>query len=149
MREIHKIVVPIDFNQHTDQLAEFATDIAQTFNADVKFIHVVEPYENYSSYAYPSLGPLTNEVVEHTEGKMKQFVKKNRERFSSCEGKILQGNIVDSIIRYVNEESGDLIIIGTHGRKGLERLWLGSVAERVIKSAPCPTLTCNPYREEE
>jgi nucleotide-binding universal stress UspA family protein len=78
---------------------------------------------------------------------MDQFIKKYREVCSNCEGKVLQGNIVDSIIKYTNDEKAELIIIGTHGRKGLEKMWLGSIAERVIKNSPCPTLTYNPYNE--
>ncbi len=149
MRDILKIVVPIDFNQHTEQLAEYAIGIAQKLGASLRFVHVLEPPHRIGIYEYPSLGPFTNEVEEHAEEKMKRFIKKMRERFPNSDGKIRRGIIVDSIIDYVDEENGDLIIIGTHGRKGLERLWLGSVAERVIKNAPCPTLTCNPYKENQ
>ena len=52
---------------------------------------------------------------------------------------------MDSIVAYAKEKEADLIIIGTHGRKGIEKIMLGSVAERVIKHAPCPTLIYNPH----
>lgn len=146
MKEIRKIIVPIDFLEHTDQLVEFALYIAKQLGATLRFTHIIEPPHNYGYYEYPSLGALTEEVAEHTEKQMKSLVEKNRENCPGCEGNILRGNIVDSIVNYAKDEKADLIIIGTHGRKGLEKMWLGSVAERVIKRAPCPTLTCNPYK---
>lgn len=145
MKVIRKIIVPIDFLQHTEQLAEYAVYIGEKFHAGLKFLHIIEPPHYYGDYEYPSLGVYAAELAKHAEKKMKHFVEKYRNSCSGCEGKILQGNIADSIIKHANDQDADLIIIGTHGRKGLEKMWLGSVAERVIKSAPCPTLTCNPY----
>lgn len=146
MRVIHKIIVPIDFLQHTEQLAEYALYIGERFHAGLDFLHILEPPHYYGDYEYPSLGVYAAEMAEHAEEKMKQFIEKYRNSCPGCEGKILHGNIADSIIKYAKDQNADLIIIGTHGRKGLEKMWLGSVAERVIKSAPCPTLTCNPYK---
>ena len=147
MKNIRKIIVPIDFLQHTEQLVEYALYFAKKFGAELKFAHVVEPPQSYGGYEYPSLGALTEEVVKHTEKQMEELVKKNRHNCSGCAGKIFRGNIVDCLVEYAAEEEADLIIIGTHGRKGLEKMWLGSIAERVVKRAPCPTLTCNPYKK--
>ena len=77
---------------------------------------------------------------------MKALVAKYKKDFTECEGKVIRGDTADSIIKYAADEQADLLIIGTHGRRGLEKMWLGSVAERVIKGAPCPPLTCNPYK---
>jgi nucleotide-binding universal stress UspA family protein len=96
VKVIRKIIVPIDFLQHTEQLVEYAVYIGEKFHAGLEFLHTIEP--------------------PHCDGDC-QFVEKYR---NSC--------------------------FGTHGRKGLEKMWLGSVAERVIEGAPCPTLTCNPYK---
>ena len=147
MKEIHKIIVPIDFLKHTDQLVQYAMYIAKKFDATLNFTYVVENPQLYGDYDFPppSMVLYNTDVMKQAEERMKQLVEENKNICSGCEGKVLQGDIVDSIIDYARDKGGDLIIIGTHGRKGFEKMWLGSVAERVVKRAPCPTLTCNPY----
>jgi nucleotide-binding universal stress UspA family protein len=146
MREIHKIIVPVDFLQHTDSLVSFALYAAKRFESALRFIHVVDNPHNYAEYSYPSIGVFEVELMEYAEANMKQLVEKHRTSSSDCEGKVFRGNVVENIISFAQDEEGNLIIIGTHGRKGLEKMWLGSVAERVVRRAPCPTLTCNPYK---
>jgi len=148
MKKIHKILVPIDFLQHTDHLMEYAVYIAKSFDATLYFVNVVENPHLYGDYDFPppSMVLFNNEMVKMAEQKMNQLVDKSRVVCPECEGKVCQGDVVDSIIAYAKDIGSDLIIIGTHGRKGLEKMWLGSVAERVIKRASCPTLSCNPYQ---
>lgn len=146
MKEIQKIIVPVDFLEHTDQLAEYALYIAKQFSASLKFIHIIEPPYDFGNYECPSSGEFTLAVEKHSKRKMERLLKKYKEVCPDCQGTVLQGNIVDSIIKHAETEKAELIIIGTHGRKGLEKMWLGSVAERVIKTSSCPTLTCNPYK---
>lgn len=139
--------MPIDFLRHTDQIVEYAVYMAEKFGAGLKFVHAIEPPQSFADQEFPSLRSYTAEVVKSAKEKMKQLVEQCRNDISGCEGTILEGDIVDTIVQYAQDEEGDLIILGTHGRKGLSKMWLGSVAERVIKSAPCPTLTCKPYKE--
>lgn len=147
MKEIHKIIVPIDFLEHTNQIVEYAGYIATKFAARLHFVHVVESVQSYVGYEYPSIGTVGEEMAARAEKMMQDFKDKNQNTMPVDEGKVIRGDIVDSIIQYTKEQKGDLIILGTHGRKGLSKMWLGSVAERVIKKAPCPTLTCNPYKQ--
>jgi nucleotide-binding universal stress UspA family protein len=146
MREIHKIIVPVDFLQHTDPLVNYALYVAKRFESALRFIHVVDNPHSYAEYSYPSVGVFEIELMEYAEANMKQLVEKHRTSSLDCQGKVFRGNVVENIISFARDEEGDLIIIGTHGRKGLEKMWLGSVAERVVRRAPCPTLTCNPYK---
>ena len=146
MKEIQKIIVPVDFLEHTDNLIAFALYMAKKLDGTIRFIHVVENPYSYAEYSYPSMNTFQTELVDLAEEKMKRLVEKNSTTCSGCEGKVLIGNVVESIIDFVTEEKGDLVIVGTHGRKGLEKMWLGSVAERVVRRSPCPALTCNPYR---
>ncbi len=148
MQHIHKIIVPIDFLEHTDQLVEYAGYIAKTMGAALHCIHVVGAPQKYAGYEAPSLSSLDREMLELAQKQMQFLIDKNRRTLPDWEGKVLKGDIVDTIIEYTQDEQADLIIIGTHGRKGFSKMWLGSVAERVIKRAPCPTLSCNPYKPE-
>lgn len=77
---------------------------------------------------------------------MGNLVTDNQAKFEKVGGTVLKGDTVDSIVRFAEEEKADLLIIGTHGNKGLEKILLGSVAERVLKRVHCPTLTMNPYK---
>lgn len=146
MKEIQKIIVPIDFHKHTDQIIDYAGYIAKKFDAKLHVIHVVESPPTYVGYDYATLGSFEEEVMEHSKKMMQKIIEKNQNTLAGCEEKIIKGDIVNSIIQYTKDVNGDLIIIGTHGRKGLSKMWLGSVAERVIKRAPCPAITCNPYK---
>ena len=146
MKQIEKIVVPVDFLQHTNKVTEYALYVAQKLDAAIFFAHVVEEAHVYGDFADPSLDNYVSRVAEHAEARMNKLVDQFRNSCSGCEGKVYQGDITDSIIMCAVEQDADLIIIGTHGRKGLEKMWLGSVAERVVKKAPCPTLTFNPSK---
>jgi len=68
------------------------------------------------------------------------------EKNTSCTGKVVNGEVVDEIVAYTEEKNAGMIIIGTHGAKGLKKILLGNVAERVVHRAPCPVLLFNPYR---
>ena len=68
--------------------------------------------------------------------------------YPKCTREVLSGDIVDQIIGFAKQKAAGLIIIGTHGSKGLEKLLLGSVAERFVKNAHCPTQVMNPYKQD-
>ncbi len=99
MKEIHTILVPIDFQEHTERLAEYAGYIGKQFGARLKFTHIIKPPQSIGPSEYPSLGALTAEISEHAEEEMKQFLNKFKNTYPDCEGNIFRGNIVDSIIK--------------------------------------------------
>ena len=142
MPEISNIVVPIDFNTHTEKLAEFATFFAEKLSAKLNFIHVCTPFYTYGEFIYDSLETVQQQANAFAETKMANIVKDN----AGSTGEVKTGDVVDDILAYANEVNADLIIIGTHGAKGLEKILLGSVAERVLKNSSCPTLVFNPYK---
>lgn len=147
MSEISQIVVPVDFDKHTEKVVEFAMYMANKLSAKVSFFHVSESYGGgYAGIAHTSLDQAEKELRAHAEQLMTNLINDNKEKCLGCAGKVVNGDIVDEIIAFAKEEKADLIIIGTHGAKGFEKIVLGSVAERVVKNAPCPTLTFNPYK---
>jgi len=82
------------------------------------------------------------EMVQAAEQKMENFLAGQK----NIEAKVLVGDVAEEIIRHTEESSVDLIVMGTHGYKGLEKVMFGSVAEKVVRSSPCPVLTINPYK---
>jgi nucleotide-binding universal stress UspA family protein len=147
MQEIRKILVPVDFQRYTDELAEFAVATANKLAAKVVFFHVVEVLTFYSDFV-PTYMPINDEeTVEHAKSKMDALVEKSKKIWMNCSGQVDRGDVVDTIVDYVQKEGIDLIIIGTHGAKGLEKILLGSVAERVVKRAPCSALLFKPKKK--
>lgn len=148
MKDIHNIIVPVDLLEHTHQIIEYAGYFAKQFNAVLHYIHVIEPFETYPGYQHNFLGGFEQDRTVQAEKLIHDLINNNQTKVPKIIGNVIRGNIVDSIIKYTEKEKGDLIIIGTHGRKGLRKMWLGGVAEWVIKRAPCPTITCNPYKSK-
>ena len=146
MQEIRKILVPVDFQRYTDELAEFAVATANKLAAKVVFFHVVEVLMFYSDFI-PTYMPINDEeTFDHAKSKMDALVEKSKKIWMNCSGQVDKGDVVDTIVDHVRKEEIDLIIIGTHGAKGLEKILLGSVAERVVKRAPCSALLFKPKK---
>jgi nucleotide-binding universal stress UspA family protein len=147
MKEITKIVVPIDLEQHTQKLVDFAIYIGKKLGVHLNFIHVTEFYASGDMMlGSPSLETINQERIARAKEVMADLITDNKPKYENISGIVYKGDIVDTIVKYAEEEQAGMVIIGTHGAKGLEKILLGSVAERVLKRVHCPTLTMNPYK---
>ena len=146
MLEIQQVIVPVDFNKHSDTLAEFALSFAHKWDAKLTFIHVMKQLPNYKDYDSHILSKLEINILVHAQKEMGDFMGKIKSCGRGCDGEVLTGVAVDAIIAYAQDKMADLIIISTHGAQGIKKVLLGSVADRVIKGAHCPTLVFNPYK---
>jgi len=147
MLEFKKIIVPVDLEKNTTKLVEYALYIASQFDAEVLLLHTVEfivmgemalgnpTYDDYNTSRKEAAGKALDKIVQETAEKGKK-----------CTSRVLLGDTVDEILACAKDEHCDLIIMGSHGKRGLEKILLGSVAERVLKNAHCPVLIMNPYR---
>jgi nucleotide-binding universal stress UspA family protein len=148
MQEIRQIIVPVDFHQHTDTLADFALHVAGTLDAKVTFIHVMKHLPDDIDYTPETRKQLEKSFIVYADKKMAEFVGKMKEKGPGCTGEILQGEVADAIIAYAQEKGADLIVISTHGAQGIQKVLLGSVADRVVKGVHCPILVFNPFKGE-
>jgi nucleotide-binding universal stress UspA family protein len=147
MQDITKIVVPVDLEKHTQKVVDFAIYMAGKIGAHISLIHVTEFYSpGDMMLGSPSLETLNNERVERAQETMNNLLEDNKRTYQDMSGTVLKGEIVETIVKFAADEESGLLIIGTHGAKGLEKILLGSVAERVLKRVHCPTLTMNPYK---
>ena len=145
MREIKKILVPIDFSRGSTKILQYAIFFAEKYNAKIFIVNVTE-YPHTISGDPTFISSVTSSAME----KMASFLEDNRDQIPvSFESSTLFGDAAEKIISYAEKENFDLIIIGTHGHKSLEKMLFGSVAEKVIKLSPCPVLTINTYRHDE
>ena len=145
MEGIRRIVVPVDFNRHTDTLAEFAIYMANKLNARVTFIHVMKNQPDFLDYEPSTMEQLDRNFRAHAEGKMTALMESVKNKCLECDGEVLTGDASEAIIAYAGKVQADLIAIATHGNQGMEKVLLGSVADRVIKVAPCPALVFHPF----
>jgi len=136
-----KILFPVDLSEVSPKIAPYVKEVASKFGAEV---HLV--FEHFTSIyvPHPSVRNFEAEIVKGAEKKLDEFVK-DHFRGVSPKAQVILGDAAEEILKYVRSEGIDLVIMGTHGRKGLEKIVFGSVAERVVQKSPVPVLTINPY----
>ncbi len=151
MQDIKKILVPVDFSENSARIVEAALFFRQKCNAAICFVFVVQSFEDYSGFFVPHMPVATfeQELLESAEKKMQEFLEELVPADVPYTWKVLSGDVADEIVDHAEAEEVDMIIMGTHGYKGLEKILFGSVAEKVVKTARCPVMTINPYRLEE
>lgn len=141
---IKRIVCPVDFSESSDHACRYAVALASGFGAELMLLHVVSPpiAALPGDHLVPDMMQADIEAIaEASRNRLTQQVGDMAEQGLNVQSKVLSGIPFLEIIRYSKEWNADLIIMGTHGRAGLQHLLIGSVAERVVRKAPCPVLT--------
>ncbi|MFN0060914.1 MAG: universal stress protein [Myxococcaceae bacterium] len=142
MKPFQKILVPTDFSRNSDDAVARAADMACRYGASVTLLHTFQPV------AYPVLeGAVTFTPKQLTDAMTQSATELEREKASAVEAgvtnvetNVVQGLPGEEIVRFAKKGSFDLIVLGTHGRTGLTRVLMGSVAESVMRNAPCAVL---------
>ena len=150
--DIKHVVTPIDFSDNSKLIADSAAFIAGKFGASLNLVFVVQNFEDYSGFFVPQMHMpnLEDELLTGAETRMASFVDEFREDYvklgvSDIVAKVLMGDVGEQIVEYATEIQADMIVMGTHGYKGLEKIMFGSVADKVVRAADCPVTTINPY----
>lgn len=138
-----KILIALDFSQQSDHACDVALEFAQRFAAAVSIVHVVEPIVWAPGLA-EALDAQAN-ATQHGFGDLliTAAAKAREVGVTQIETRLMKGHPFEEITRYAREGNFDLIVVGTHGRRGLDHALMGSVAERVVRTAPCAVLTVN------
>jgi nucleotide-binding universal stress UspA family protein len=146
MLAIHKILHPTDFSRNSDYAFHMACALARDYGARLLVLHV----RPLPTAAYGEFGALPPDPAEQREELQMRLEKITpTDQSIAIEHRLAEGEIAWEIIHLADEEKCDLIVMGTHGRTGLSRLLMGSVAEMVVRKATCPVLTVkNPVPEE-
>ncbi len=150
MQDLELIVVPVDLDQHTQKLVDFAISMANNLHCEIALFHCVESVESVAM-GEMAMAHLSHKEFDSTNAKkaeeiLHEIMKKTAEKCEKCRSKIAIGDPVDEILNYAENENANMIIIGTHGKQGIKKILLGSVASEVLKRAHCPVLVMNPYR---
>jgi nucleotide-binding universal stress UspA family protein len=143
MTAIHKILVTTDFSEPAHSALAYSRELARKFGAKLHILHVTENVmatvgADYWGATFPAL----QEDVDADAAKRLQalLTSEDLETFGATVAVRCSRNTARAIVRYAAEENVDLIVIATHGRSGVSRMLMGSVAERVVRMASCPVL---------
>jgi len=153
MNAIDRILVPVDFSSCSQVACDLAATFASRFGAAIELLHVwdIPAFSGaVLSELVVNMGAAAEEdpslpgVIQSRATRAMQHLVENLERrgVHSVRGRVeMMGEPADAIVRYAEEGGFSLIVMGTHGRTGFSRLLMGSVAEKVVRAAPCPVLT--------
>jgi nucleotide-binding universal stress UspA family protein len=132
----HLILHPTDFSTHSDYAFRLACSLARDHGARVIAVHVMR-----HPIAYGEVGAYAAEENERPALLADLERLQAPDDYPPIEHRLVEGDPAGEIVQLAEETQCDLIVMGTHGRRGLSRLVMGSVAENVIRHAPCPVLT--------
>ncbi len=148
MIEFKRILYPVDLSESSDKMIPYVQSVAEKFDSKIYILFAARVFEYYSSMyvPYPSISSFENEVIAGAEKRLYEFVDEHFSQYANTKAVVVAGDASEEIINYIQEHHIDLVIMGTHGRKGMDKILFGSVAERVLKTSPVPVMVVNPYK---
>ncbi len=145
MIEMKKIICALDLSEHSKVVAEYATSYAKLSGASIIAVYAAPTLTQYSGFHVPpnTIDSFVGEIVSGAETAMAEFIS---QYFPGVEvrSEVVVGYAAEEIVALATAEEADLIVMGTHGRTGIDRVLFGSVAEKIVKTSPMPVLTIKP-----
>lgn len=151
--QIKSILLPTDFSECGNYALSFATSLARNFGSSIICIHVIEPIVptvGYSGMTEPlPIADIAEQLEDSAERELPRLAECDECDGLEVEELIAHGEAASEIVRVAKEREVDLIVISSHGRTGLGRIFFGSTAEAVVRHASCPVLVVKPPEEQE
>jgi len=148
LETFRKILLPVDLSEVSPKIVPLAINIAKKYESELHILFVARSFKYFDSMYVPpvSIQTFEHEIIKAGEKQIEEFAQTYFGDLPNCKTNVVFGDPADEIINYIKSEGIDLVIMGTHGRKGLDRILFGSVADQVIKTSPVPVMSINPYR---
>ena len=145
MPAIKNILCAVDFSESSAIVAEYAATVAQATGAAIVCVYVAPSLAEYVGFNVPqaALDTFVGDVVSSADTSMHDFLGEHFKGLSAT-GLVVTGYPAEEILKVAADRKADMIVMGTHGRTGIDRIIFGSVAEKVVKTAACPVLTIKP-----
>lgn len=142
MVNIKNILCPIDYSVYSEMALKYAIEFAEKYQAKLYLVHVLDirVYDINDPDLY-NVNIVDEETIHKLRERLLKCVNEDTKNKISVEAIVIQGVPFAEIIRAAKDYKIDLIVLGTHGRTGLSHAIMGSVAEKVVRKAPCPVLT--------
>ena len=152
MLPIKKIFCPTDFSKPSYEALKTANELALHFSAELTLIHVVSPIPTVPGSPAPTgfnFLSYQQEIEASAKKLLEQVTQEKISREIKSRIMVIQGNPADEIVRMAAVGNADMIVIATHGLTGWRKFIFGSIAEKVIRLAPCPVLSIQVSPDEE
>jgi len=155
MTPIRTILHATDFSEHAKTAFHLSCSLARDHEARLIVLHVAEPvldYRGTASLVYGDAGGMLQATVENHKEQLKEKLRQFAlpEPPVEADYEVVEGDAAEQILGYVQKTKADLVVMGTHGRTGLARLLMGSVAEQIVRRSSCPVLTLKtPFAEAQ
>ncbi|MDH3269432.1 MAG: universal stress protein [Ignavibacteria bacterium] len=148
--KINNILVPIDFSNYSKSALTYATEIAQSYNAHLQVLHIIEEtmHPAFSVTGKSSIFDLVPGIRDESRKRVDKMLEDIDSGKVKLNVYIQAGRAASDIIKFAKENSTDLIVIATHGLTGLEHMLLGSVAEKVVRMVHCPVFTVKSFGKQ-
>ena len=148
MKQFNRVLFPVDFSESSDKIVPYVQSVAERFGSQIHILFAARVFDHFTSIyvPHPSINKFEKELIDGAEKRLYEFVDHHFKEFPHTKTAVVAGDPSEEIINYINEHEIDLVIMGTHGRKGMDKIIFGSVAERVVKSSPVPVMVVNPYK---
>jgi universal stress protein A len=144
MIDLRRLLVPTDFSRSSENALTYGLAFAEKFGAQVWLLHAVQDLALFIPEAVlgvPPPLPPADQFVAAARAALERVVGGLGPAGAAVRPEVAEGPAYDAIVRFARERDVDLIVMGTHGRTGLAHVLLGSVADKVVRRAPCPVLT--------
>jgi nucleotide-binding universal stress UspA family protein len=141
---VKRIVVPSSFSPADNIALEWAFEFAGTLGASVCLLHIIQAHKSWDTVKGGFMGRLRRVATEKLDAMLETVSAQKRKGVPEFTRVKAFSRPWSGIVSFLREEGIDIIVMGTHARKGVPRFFLGSVAERVIREAPCPVITVRP-----
>jgi universal stress protein A len=144
-KRIRRILYATDYSKASARALDEAVNLAKQNDAELVVVHVIEPVAPYvtgEDYGSAELYMKLEETAKKdAQASMQKLMRKLQNSKVKAKSLLLKGSTYDQIVRTARSRKVDMIVIGTHGRTGLSKLFMGSVASKVVSTAQCPVLT--------
>jgi len=146
LKKFNKILFATDLTKFSEYAFDYALALAKEFNAKLIILHVINQPIDLRGFYVPhiSFETIMQEIAKSAEKMMDEFCIKKIKGYDNYEQFIVSGIPDLEILNKADTEKVDLIVIGTHGRVGVDRFLFGSTAEKVVRKAVCPVMTVRP-----
>jgi nucleotide-binding universal stress UspA family protein len=150
MHDFKKILFPVDLSESSAKIVPFVKSLASRYDARVHLLFVARVFDYFTSMyvPHPSVSQFEKEVIEGAEKRLYEFADESFKDIPGTKIQVVAGDPSEEILNYISANGIDLVVMGTHGRKGLDKVIFGSVAERVVKSSKTPVMVVNPFQVE-
>jgi nucleotide-binding universal stress UspA family protein len=147
MLKVNKLLFACDLTENASKILPYVLSLAEKYDSQIYLIHVVHDLQRWGNFFIPhsSTELYQKEAMEGAEKALNRACEEDLKECQNFKKILVSGDPASKILEAIESEGIDMVVLGTHGRKGLEHVVFGSVAENVVRKSPVPVLSVNPH----